>query len=82
MSDALGNVGTLFGKWEQSSSRGKHTDCPTLFAINDCEGFMGVWVHLCCPAADKAVVFEVRDCDASAIDQGGRTGDSGKRLSQ
>lgn len=45
---------------------------PTLFGINDCDGFVGVWVHLCCPAADKAVVLEVRYCEASAMeDEGG-----------
>lgn len=59
MSDALGNVGTLGMGAE--SKQGKHTDCLALFGIDDYEGFVGVWAHLCSPAADKAVVFEVRD---------------------
>lgn len=62
--------GTLFGKWEQSPSRDKRTDCPNT-GINDCEGFVGVWVHLCCPAADQAVVLEVRYCEASAMEDEG-----------
>lgn len=34
--------------------------------------YMGVWAHLCSPAADKAVVFEVRDWSKCFEDHGKR----------